>query len=98
MYARDICSSPEISFEIKSFFLSKEELSRIYPERTTLLRYGSNTRNLPNSSKSIDNSIGPKSKPPDSLENGIASQPCSAKSFHFSGSKPDSVLMKFSLS
>ena len=45
--------------------------------------------------KSIDNSMGPKSKPPDSLENGIASQPCSAKSFHFSGSKPDSVLMKF---
>ena len=75
-----------MSFSIKSFFLSNEELSRIYPERTTLLRYGSRTRNLPNSSKSIDNSIGPKSKPPDSLENGLASQPWSAKSFHFSES------------
>ena len=47
----------------------------MYPERTTLLRYGSNTRNFPNSSKRIDNSMGPKSKPPASLEKGIASQP-----------------------
>ena len=39
MYARDICSSPEMIFAIKSFFLSKDELSRIYPERTTLLGF-----------------------------------------------------------
>ena len=52
------------------------------PERTTVAKYGSITRALPNSSNKIDNSIAPKPKPPDSSEKGIDSQPCSANNFH----------------
>ena len=63
------------------------DLSNNVPERTTVDRYGSITSAFPNSSNKIDNSIGPKPRPPDCSENGIDNHPCSANKFHTFGSK-----------
>ena len=82
---------------INSTFLEKFDLSRTDPAKTTFAKYGSITSVLPNSSNKIDSSIGPKPKPPDSSENDIDNQPCSANSFHAFSSKSLSDLTTSSL-
>ena len=69
----------------------------MFPERTTVDRYGSITSAFPNSSNRMDNSIAPKPKPPDSSEKGIDNQPCSANKFHTFSSKSFSDLTTSSL-
>ena len=82
---------------INSTFLLKFDLSRTVPANTTLAKYGSITRDLPNSSNKTESSIGPKPKPPDSSEKGIDNQPCSANKDHAFSSKSLSDLTTSSL-
>ena len=72
-------------------------MSKIEPAKTTFDKYGSITSDLPNSSNKIDNSIGPKPKPPDSSEKGIDSHPCSANKDQAFSSKSLSDLTTSSL-
>ncbi len=61
------------------------------PPSTTLARYGSTTRPLPNASINSIVSIGPPPKPPSASANGNASQPRSANDFQWSFEKPGSA-------